>query len=455
MIFHINTRKFWGFFLILCALTSSLAIAEAKPAGQSEGLSLPVVKRDALLNGLQILTLEKAGSGSVSLKVHINSGAMFDLVGKGGLADITAGMLLRGGGGYTGSAIEETLKQFALQINVSVNWDATDIEISGPADATDEMFDLLSRLVLTPTFEQKEFEAYKASRLAAIKSENSDKAQLARKAMETVFQGHPYGKPISGTAESLQQLTRFDLSYYHKKFYLANNSMLMVTGDTTAEAVTKLARSKFGAWRKGEVAPPSFQPPASLMSRKVIVLDKPEAQTAQALIAQVGFSRRSSDYLAAMVMSLILRNQFEKALAGVGEIQFDPRILSGPITMRLTSPASEIASHIDKAMQTLTRFQSTAPSVEEVESAKAQLITQMAELLKANPGQAFFDIELYGLGRDYLVTFVERVKALTPADVQRSAQAYLKPKGNAIIIAAPAKVYESEWKKLGDVIVTP
>jgi predicted Zn-dependent peptidase len=138
VVFQLGSRIFLAFLLAFCTLFINPAIIILKANSQSESLTLPIIKRDALLNGLQLLTLETPGSGSISLKVRVNSGAMFDLVGKGGLADLTAGMLLRGGGGYASSAIEETVKQFGLRINISVNWDATDIEFSGPADAAEE-----------------------------------------------------------------------------------------------------------------------------------------------------------------------------------------------------------------------------------------------------------------------------------------------------------------------------
>jgi zinc protease len=455
VIFQIGTRKVWGLLIVLFSLIPGLGMHAAKASRQSASITLPIVKRDALLNGLQIFTLEKAGSGSLSLKVRVNSGAMFDLAGKGGMADLTAGMLLRGGGGYSATAVEETVKQFGIRINISVGWDATDIEFSGPADAADEMFDLFSRLVITPAFDQKEFEILKAGRLAAIKAETGDAVTLNRKAMEIIFSGHPYGKPLTGTAESVQQISKFDLSYYHKKFYLANNALLVVTGDIPAETVTKLARAKLGGWKKGEKAPPSFRPPTPLTIRKVIVVDKPDSQTAQAILAQVAFSRRSPDYLAAWVMSLVLRNQFEKSLSKIVELQFEPRILNGPLLIKLTSATPEIANHLDKAMQVLANLQTGEPSPEQVETAKTQVISAMAELLKNDPAQIFFDIELYGLGKDYLVTFAERINAITPADVQKAAQTYLQPKTNAIVIAAPAKLYENEWKKLGEVTVTP
>jgi predicted Zn-dependent peptidase len=79
----------------------------------------------------------------------------------------------------------------------------------------------------------------------------------------------------------------------------------------------------------------------------------------------------------------------------------------------------------------------------------------MADRLKTAPGAAevILDIETFGLGRDYVINFANRVNAVTPADVQRAAQTYLKPKSVAIVIAGPASNFETPMKKIGTVVV--
>src|ERR1700720_982501 len=71
---------------------NGLALANSETHSQTSPFVLPIVKRDSLLNGLQLVTIEQPGTGAVSTHLRINSGAMFDLAGKGGLADLTAGM---------------------------------------------------------------------------------------------------------------------------------------------------------------------------------------------------------------------------------------------------------------------------------------------------------------------------------------------------------------------------
>src|SRR5262245_10346727 len=104
------------FSLFISLLLSGSLFAMTLPRPQTAGLIYPIVKKDTLLNGLQLVVMEKPGSGAITLRVRVNSGAMFDLYGKGGLAEITAGMLLKGGGGLSAKNVLDTVEQLNLQM---------------------------------------------------------------------------------------------------------------------------------------------------------------------------------------------------------------------------------------------------------------------------------------------------------------------------------------------------
>jgi zinc protease len=446
-------------FMLLVLLLVAYQCGETISAAhrrQTSAITYPIIKRDALLNGLQLTTLEKPGTGSVALHFRVNSGALFDLAGKGGLADLTAGMLLKGGGGLTAKNVEDTVEQSGIRIAINVGWDATDIEISGPTDMVDIMFDLLGRLVTTPNFDQKELDALIAQRAAALQAEvANDREILNRKAAEIVYGTHPFGKPARGTANSIKQIKRDDLIYFHKKFYLANNAQLFATGDIRAEVVTKLARTKLGSMRKGDKVEPMFRPPEPPSARRVAVIEKADAPTLQAVIAQSGISRRAQDFFAALVMSEVLRAEFAKQFPKDVVFEFEPRIIEGPLNIYLKTTAENFQDSIAKVLEVLTNLQAHAPTAEQVEAAKALLVSRYAELIKSSPADAVFDVELYGLGRDYMITYADRVNAITATDVQQAARKYLKPQTSPIIVAGNAKAIESDLKKLGNVTTTP
>jgi zinc protease len=438
----------------------SLSTAQASVNKEASPFVLPILKRDSLLNGLQLIVMEQKGAGGVTAHLRLNSGAMFDLAGKGGLADITAGMLLRGGGGLSAKNVADTVEQSGLSVNVRVGWDATDIVLSGPADTLDTMFDLLGRLIITPAFDQKELDALKSQRVEALKVEQGDEAELVtRKALEAVYDAHPFGHPLRGTAESVAQITRQDVSYYHTKFYTANNAGLIVSGDTSAEQVTRLARSRLGSWKKGEKVPASFRPPEAQKSRRIFVIDRPGSESSLVAIAQPGLSRRAEDYFAAAVMSDLLGRMGAEAAAKnpptTFEVDSEPRLLDGPLLVKIKTAPGQLGAAVNAAIEAMSSLQANAPAIERVEAAKSRLIASMAERLKTAESTAavILEIETYGLGRDYLLNYAGRVNAITPQDVQRAARNYLKPQSVAVAATGPAGQIEEPLRKLGAVTV--
>ena len=445
------------FFLVSWCVVIGGPLSALTALRQTAAPVLPVLKRDYLLNGLQLVLNEQPEPGGLTARLRIDSGAAFDRAGKGGLADITAGMLLKGGGGMDAKAVSETVKALGVSIKVSVDWDSTNITLNGPNDSLDSLFDLIGRLVISPNFDQKELATLKTERVAAIAGED-DAAAARNKAMEALYGSHTYGHPVRGTAESISQISREDVVSYHSRFYLANNAVLVVTGDVKAEEVTRLARTKLGSWKKGEKIPATFQPPAPLVSRRVVIIDRP-SQNARAVIAQLGASRKDKDYIAVLVMAEVLR----AAAAGragavpgtVVHVGLDARYLTGPLLVEITSPPAAMGQTMESLLATMDELKRALPALDQVESAKARLISSFSERLGTvdGAGDVVLDIETYGLGRDYLMNFAPRVNAITPGDIQHAAQAHLNTQSVAIAAVGPASVCEDAMKKLGTVTI--
>jgi zinc protease len=133
----------------------------------------------------------------------------------------------------------------------------------------------------------------------------------------------------------------------------------------------------------------------------------------------------------------------------------DGRYLAGPLLVNIKSSQAAMAPAIESTLAMMARLQSGLPPPEQVESAKNRLITSFTERLRTTEGAAdvILDIELYGLGRDYMINYADRVRAVTPADVLQAAKTYLKPQAVAIVVRGPASQLEAPLKKLGAVTV--
>jgi zinc protease len=135
--------------------------------------------------------------------------------------------------------------------------------------------------------------------------------------------------------------------------------------------------------------------------------------------------------------------------------ELDGRLLAGPLLLNIKSSQAGITPAIESTLAMMSRLRSSAPSIEQVEAAKNRLIASFTERLRTSEGAAdvILDIELYGLGRDYMINYADRINAVTPGDVLQAAKSYLKPQSVAIVVRGPASQLEAPLKKIGAVTV--
>ena len=422
---------------------------------------IPTPKRDSLLNGLQVIMVEQPANGAFLAILRINSGAMFDRVGKGGLSELTAAIVIGGEMNPAANSILDSLDQLGIRLSYKIGWDSVDITFRGPADSLDVALEMVGKLLINPSFDQKNLTALKTSRIAALKSKTPDDSEIVfRKGMEVIYGAHPYGHPVPGTIDSLSQINISDVISQYQRFYIANNSEIFIMGDVSAEVVMQSTRTRLGAWKKGEVVQATFRPPDLPANRQVFIIDRPNADKANTIVLQALASRRSSDFYSVNMMSRILDILNKKAALSTGggsriTTSFSSRYIGGPLAIEATSQAEDIAGITDSILASFEALKSGQYSPDYLIDAKREVLAEFESKFKTDEGlaQSFLDIELYGLGRDYILIYPQWIEAITLDNISKAAQKYLKPLSVVIVITGPADKIKTQMKKFGTVNV--
>ena len=147
----------------------------------------------------------------------------------------------------------------------------------------------MADVVRRPTFLQAEIERQRQQALSSLKVAAEDPESVAGLVIDRLIFGfHPYGLPGSGTAESLQSLTRADFVDFHKRYFVPNNALVAVVGDISAggcdgrhrEVLRRLGRR--ATCRKfAPIAPPE-------PTKRVIVIDRPDAVQTEIRVGHLG-----------------------------------------------------------------------------------------------------------------------------------------------------------------------
>ena len=169
----------------------------------------------------------------------------------------------------------------------------------------DEAFDMLRLALTAPRFDAADVELNRAQILSMLRRETTSPGDIAsRRWWETAFAGHPYGRPVSGTPETLGAVTIDDLKTYTHRVLARQNLKVAVVGDIDAETLKPLLDRVFGALpAKPDLIPVANVMPAGLGRQIDVSLDVPQAVVD---FGGPGLARQDPDFMAAYLINHIL-----------------------------------------------------------------------------------------------------------------------------------------------------
>ena len=272
---------------------------------------------------------------------------------------------------------------------------------------------------------------------------------------------HRYGIPTFGTAETIKAFTVDDLKSFYAAIYRPDNAALLVVGDVTADKAVPLLESNFGAWK-----PPTGAKPAQTLpqadepaARQIYLVEKPGAPQSQIRIGWIGVPRATPDYFPIQVMNTILGGSFSSRLnmnlreqhgytygASSG---FDMRASAGPFT-------ASAGVQTDKTSESLTEFFNELNGIlkpvpaEELSRAKNYIALRYPGGFETTGdiSRRLEDALVYHLPDDYFSSYVQKIQAVTAADVQRIAQKYIAPGRFAVVVVGDEKTIEPRIQSL-------
>ena len=269
-------------------------------------INFPPYQVRTLANGLQVVAVSHHEQPAVSLRLILRAGGAQDPVSKPGVAYLAASLLDQGTTTKSAEQIATTIDSIGGAIGAGAGSDVTFINAAVMKDSLGLALDLVSDLVRHPAFAAEEIERQRQQILSGLKVSYDDPDYLAGVVFDRLVYGfHPYGKPDSGTPQSIGAVTREDLLAFHKRWFGSNNAILAIVGDVTADEAFAGAQRAFGAWERVEIPAVKAEeaPPAT---RRVVIVDRPGAAQTEIRVGNIALPRRHPDYLALDIAMKIL-----------------------------------------------------------------------------------------------------------------------------------------------------
>lgn len=438
---------------------ASLSAAGAAPLRNVE---LPPTERFSTSNGLSVVVAERGPLPLVSIRLVIRAGSSSDPQGKLGLSDFTSRLMRRGTKKLSASEIDEAVEFVGGSLNLGVNEDAFFVSITAPSEHLESMLAVMGQVIREPTFPKEEVTSAKKRVLAQLANDLDDPGVIADRAFSQAIWGdHPYGHDPLGKKAHIASFTRDDLVRFHKEKLGPKVSTLFIVGDAPLSRVKAAVEKAFAGWSSGPDTAPVI-PPAVPRLGALVVVDKPEQTQAQVRLGAQGMRRGDPDQIPATVMNTSLGGGFTSRL--VNEV----RVKRG-LSYGVGSYFSALKAGGLFEVSTFTKTESTREMLDvlfkEVEKGRKgftpqELSTSRRYLAGLYPlrietneavASALSEIELYGLGEDWVEQYRSRVAAVTPQQVTAVAKRYLFPEKPSVVLVGKAKEIVAQLKGLGEV----
>ncbi|HET6611044.1 MAG TPA: pitrilysin family protein [Kofleriaceae bacterium] len=449
-------RSFWrpatAVLALLIALAPSAATARAaKPKAKSKtpALTLPTPTVWELKNGLKVAYVGLHDAPVVTVQVWYHAGSKDEPAGHHGSAHMFEHMMFRGTAHVRPQDHAKLLNQLGGVVNATTDADFTYFYNLLPAAYLDFAVKLeaerMRNLLFRPKMIDTEREVVKEELRTALN--NPIQAGL-RTFFATEFSTHPYGWLPGGNIQDLDNTTPADLQKFYNTYYQPNNAMLVVVGDVSEDDVRAVADRYFG------VIPAAAEPPRPAAKKAEPAQTKMRRVTAEPSrlgIVLAGYhtpAATSPDIYALQVLAMILGQgdssrlhrrlvREEKMALQAGSnllVREDPGLF---LLLGVFLDPSHTAKVESLLGDEVAKVQKHGVTAKELSKAKKQLLSTFAfgtESVQGMAKEIGTSWVLTGDPSTYLSSSLQKIRAVTAADIKRVAQTYLKKENLTVVI---------------------
>ena len=472
-------------FLVVLTLTATCAFAQQPPSAVDNQqlpthvqrlnrvpvnpeilkVKLPHPKEVHLPNGLTVLILEQHKLPTVSFSLWIKSGALSDPKDMPGLASFTADLLREGTAKRSTSQIATELDELGATFNSGAGFGSnlTSINASGLSDSADKLMDLMSDIVLNPSFPADELGRFVRREKTSLVQMRTNPGFLARERFNRAVYGDFPAAILSPTTDSLQKATPDALKAFHDKYYAPNNAILGIAGDITPERATALVTKYFGGWKNHAVPDAPATAVAGPSAKRIYLVDRPGSVQSNILAGGLSLRRSDPDYIPLEIANRVLGGggaarlfmnlREEKGYTYGAYSRISANIYPGTLVANTEVRNNVTDGSLHELMYELQRLRDEKVPQAELDDAKRSIVSNFALSLEnpTNVINRWMDVKYYGLPVDYYDHFSDEVAKVNADAVQRMARKYIDLDHLQIVVVGDAKDVRAAVEKYGAV----
>ena len=421
---------------------------EKTPVAAAHPPKVPVTQ---LPSQLKIYTYENHELPLFEARVYVPVGSAYENSKKAGVSELTAEMLASGG--TTEHAPEELdvlLDEKSIHLEADAGRELTWVTVRSLKENWKEALALLWQVVQSPRFDPKRFQNTQNRWLDSLKRQEDLPASVAAREIVWALYGHDSPWSNIATLKTAKKLRREDVIAWHEKYFQIQRMTLVAAGDFSTQALKQITQKWTHDRQPKEVIQPVWSTIPFDQKAKTIKIKRPinqsVIQAGQMAIARNDPDRFVYELLQHIVGGTVFLSRLgvdvrvQRGLAyGIGS-SWEENPVRG--TMRIYAQTKkEQTDLVIERIRTILSNLATHPDItaKELDEAKKSFVYQYVFWFES-PFEIPFQkakLDLLGYPKNYLDTFVAKIKSVTLAQVNAAAQKYLKPDQLKFVIVGP------------------
>ncbi len=446
----------------MLVLTAAALAQERPPApGEPRPFSLPEVKRYALPNGMDVRLVQYGDVPKTTLRLVIKTGNVDEKPNEVWLADLAGDLMEQGTSTKSAQDVAVAAARMGGSVEITVGANQFTVGSDVLFEFAHDAVSLIGDVALRPAIPGSELPRLKKDALRRLSIARGQPQQLALEAFRKVmYPEQPYGR-LFPTEAMVEAYTLEQVKAFYDRSVGAARASLYVVGRFDEAAVRKAIDATFTTWTRG--APPTDPAVRPYTRRAIHIVDRPGAVQSTLYLGNPVVTPKEPDHLPLLVTNTLLGGYFSSRITS--NIREDKGYTYSPasaISSRLGAAyfvqiadvtTAVTGASLKEIFYEIDRLQESPPSEEELRAVKSYMSGTFVLQNSSRPGIAgqLVFLDQYGLGEDYLRSYVQRVNALTPRDIQQMAQKYLRDEEMIIVIVGDRKVILEQVKAFGPI----
>lgn len=426
---------------------------------------IPEIETFELDNGIKFYLVEDDEVPLINLNMIVRAGSFMDPADKVGLASITANVIRNGGSeAYPEDDLNQMLEDRAARMEFGMGLTSGSASLNALKEDFVELLPVMVDVMMNPLLPQEKIDLAITQRRSSIMRRNDEAQQVGFREFGKLIYGPDSPQARSVELYTLSEITRDDLVNFHSRAFTGKNLKIGLVGDFKADEMKAILEEIFSEVPAGEKNDLDFPEVDYDFEPGIYFIDKRDVNQSVVLMGHIGGLRDNPDYAALQAMNEVLSGGFSGRLfqnvrsdQGLAYSVFGSygsnALYPGQFFAGIFTRSSATGDAISAVRREMEKLQEEPVSQQELNDTRDAILNSLVFRYdsRARVLRERMNNEYLGLPADAFESYIEELRELTPANIQRVAREYMRPSDMKILVVGHGGELGDQLEQFGDV----